>query len=96
VGLAYHALNDRGELVGNRFATDDNRATLTQGFYYDSTSGSGDLVALTSLISANSGWYPTRARTINNRGQILCDAGSPLQGGSIILTPESSSQVDPR
>jgi hypothetical protein len=96
VGLAYYALNDRGELVGNRYATDDNRATLTQGFYYDSASGSGTLVPLTALVPANSGWYPTRAQTINNRGQILSDAGSFSQGGSIILTPEQSSLFEPR
>jgi len=88
VSLGYSGLNDNGELVGNRSATDENRATLTQGFYYDSNSGSPDAVPLNDLIPPNAGLFLTRALAINNRGQILTDAASFPSGVTVILTPQ--------
>jgi probable HAF family extracellular repeat protein len=80
-----NAINDNGLVLGMGSMTDGTQAS----FLYDNTNG---LVALDTLLPANSGWTLYSTKDINNQGQIVASGyktgGDPSIAYALLLTPQ--------
>lgn len=65
-----NAINSSGVVVGEGDVLLSNGNTADHAFVYDG----GKLQDLNTLIPANSGWVLSSATSINDKGQIVCDA----------------------